>query len=235
MGDIMNLDYYFKRIDELSFKELFKDCNYVTDIFDKLNSYVLENVTNKSECNAECSKFVSLSGNYIIGKNTKISDFVVIEGPVLIGDNVNIMPGAYIRPYSIIGDNCVIGHGSEIKHAIIMDNAKVASNTFVGDSIIGYKTRVGSGTIIANRRFDQGNVILKNGNEVIDLKTDFFGSVIGDKTRLGSNVTTYPGTFIGANTWIYPNTVVKGFIESLKRVSNVKELYITDNKEYELK
>ena len=231
----MNLDYFFKHINELSYKGLFDNCNNVLDVFDKLNNYIEEKVRGIQECKADCAKFVSLNGNYIIGENTKISDFVTIVGPVIIGNNVKIMPGVFIRPYTIIGDNCEIGHGSEIKHAIIMNKAKVASHTFVGDSIIGYKTRVGSGTILANRRFDQRNVMLKKENEIVDLKTDFFGSVIGDSTRLGANVTTYPGTFIGENTWIYPNTVVKGFIASLKRVSNIKELYITDNKEYELK
>lgn len=231
----MKLDYYFEHISELSYKDLFNNCDNVLDVFDKLNNYIDKKTKDIKECKGDCASFVSLNGNYIIGENTKISDFVTIVGPVIIGNNVKIMPNVFIRPYSIIGDNCEIGHGSEIKHAIIMDKAKVASHTFVGDSIIGYKTRIGSGTILANRRFDQGNVVLKKEEEVIDLKTDFFGSVIGDKTRLGANTTTYPGTFIGRNTWIYPNTIVRGFIPSLKRVSNVRELYITDNKEYELK
>lgn len=230
----MNLNDFFNHICDLDYSDLFDKCNDVLDVFKKLDNYIEEKTNNTKKCDTEYTNLVSLSGNYIIGKNTKISDFVTIEGPVIIGNNVSIMPGAYIRPYSIIGNNCIIGHNSEIKHVIIMDKAKVASNAFVGDSIIGYKSRIGSGTILANRRFDQSNVVLKNEGKIIDLKTDFFGSVIGDKTRLGANVTTYPGTFIGMNTWIYPNTSIKGFIPSLKKVSNIKELYITDNKEYDL-
>ena len=231
----MNLDYFFEHIDELSFKDLFTNQSDVLEIFRNLKKYTEEKTHGIKENKGSCAKFVSLNGNYIIGENTKISDFTTIVGPVIIGNNVKIMPGVFIRPYTIIGDDCEISHGSEIKHAIIMNKAKVASHTFVGDSIIGYKTRIGSGTILANRRFDQGNIILKKEDGNIDLKTDFFGSVIGDNTRLGANSTTYPGTFIGRNTWIYPNTSVKGFIPSLKRVSNVKDLYITENKEYELK
>ena len=230
----MNLNYFFEYIDELNYKDLFNNCTDVISVFGKLNNYIEENTKDKQINEALCSKFVSINGNYIIGENTKISDFVTINGPVIIGKNVEILEGALIRPYTIIGDNCVIGHSSEIKHSIIMNRAKVASFAFVGDSIIGYKTRIGSGVILANRRFDQGSVLLKKENEVIDLKTTFFGSVIGDKTRLGAGVITYPGTFIGQNTWIYPNTSVKGFIPSLKRVSEKKELYITDNKNYDL-
>lgn len=231
----MNLDYFFEHLDEVSFKDLFDDCKTTIDVFKKLNGYIEERTKDIKECKADCAKFVSLNGNYIIGENTIIKDFTTIVGPVIIGKNVKIMPGVYIRPYTIIGDDCEIGHGSEIKHAVIMNKAKVASHTFVGDSIIGYKTRIGSGTILANRRFDQGEVVLKKDDEVINLQSDFFGSIIGDCTRLGANVTTYPGTFIGRNTWIYPNTSVKGLIESLKRVSEKKELYITENKIYDLK
>lgn len=232
---MVELNYYFNHLEELSFKDLFFDSKNVLEIFDKLENYLDEKTKNKQECLAKVSKFVSLNGDYIIGENTKISDFTTIVGPVIIGKNVKIMPGAFIRPYTIIGDDCEIGHGSEIKHAIIMDKAKVASHVFVGDSLIGYKTRIGSGAILANRRFDQGQVVLKKDDKILELNHDFFGSVIGDSSRLGANTTTYPGTFIGKYTWIYPNTVVSGFIPNLKRVSNVKELYITDNKEYDLR
>lgn len=230
----MKLDYFFDHVDELSYKELFEGCDDVIGVFKKLNNYLKEKTVNTKDCKADCAKYVSLDGNYIIGENTKISDFTTIVGPVIIGKNVKIMPGVFIRPYTIIGDNCEIGHGSEIKHAIIMNNAKIASHTFVGDSIVGYKSRVGSGTILANRRFDQGMIVLKKDEEIIDLHSDFFGSIIGDQTRLGANVTAYPGTFIGKNTWIYPNTSIKGFVPSLKRVSNKNELYITDNQKYDL-
>jgi len=230
----MELNYFFAHINELSFKDLFDDCCDIVEVFQKLNSYLEEKTKKIQENHSECSEFVSLNGNYYIGHNTKIGASTTIIGPVIIGNNVNIMPGALIRPYTIIGDNCEVGHGSEIKRAIVMDKAKVASHTFVGDSVIGYKARIGSGTILANRRFDQGIVVLKKDGEVISLQSDFFGSVIGDQSRLGANTTSYPGTFIGKNTWIYPGTCIKGFIPSLKRVSNKSELCITDNKEYDL-
>ena len=40
-------------------------------------------------------------------------------------------------------------------------NQKVASLDFVGDSILGKSTRIGSGCILANRRFDQKNIEIK--------------------------------------------------------------------------
>lgn len=231
----MNIDYYFKNINSITFNDLFINCDDVCDVYNKIIPYIENKVGNKQECLTEINNNISIKGNYIIGSGTTISDFVVIEGPVIIGKNVKIMPGVLIRPYTIISDNCEIGHGSEIKHAFIMNNAKIASHVFVGDSIIGFKARIGSGTITANRRFDQKNITIKYQDKIYDLKKEFFGSIIGDSTRLGANSTTCPGTFIGPYTWIFPNTVVKGFIPELKKVSNVLNLYITENEKYDLK
>lgn len=231
----MELSYFFKCIDELSYKDVFDNCVYPQDVLNKLSDYVKEKVKEMRTNNGEVSNFTFINGEYYIGGNTKIGANVTIEGPVYIGKNVTIMPGALIRPYTLIGDNVVVGHSCEVKHSIVMNGAKVQSFTFIGDSIIGNKTRIGSGTILANRRFDQGNVLFKCDDDCVDLGTDFFGGVVGDNTRLGANVTMYPGTFVGMNTWIYPGTVVKGFIPSLKRVSMKNDYFITPNKEYILK
>ena len=226
----MKNSLFFEHLEEQSFEELFINNEYPYDVLLNLNNYIEEKT--KNVVNTKQFNNVIIGEQCLIGNNCTIYPNVVILGPVIIGDNVEIMSGAVIRPYSLIGDNCSIGHASEIKHSILMNNAKVASLSFVGDSIIGYKSRIGSGTILSNRRFDQANVTLKYNDEKIDLKSAFFGSIVGDKSRLGAHVTTYPGTFIGHDTWIFPNTSVKGFIPSLKRVSTEK---VTDNQEYDLK
>ena len=151
-------------------------------------------------------------------------------------EHFEIQSGALVRPGSIIGDNCVVGHASEVKHTIMQNKAKVASLAFVGDSILGKSTRIGSGIICANRRFDQKNITVKNSaGEKIDVGTDFFGAVIGDSTRLGANSTTLPGSFIGAYTWILPTVQVRGFIESEKRVFPAQTLRVDENPKVELK
>ena len=176
------------------------------------------------------------SGSGSCGEGTKIHANVSIEGPVIIGKNVTIQSGALIRPGCVIGDNCVIGHGAEIKHSIIQNKAKVQSLTFAGDSIIGKSTRVGSGTILSNRRFDQKNITVKNSaGEKVDVGTDFFGAVVGDNSRLGANCTTLPGSFIGAYTWILPTVQIRGFVPSEKRVFPVSSTRIEENPKVELK
>ena len=184
---------------------------------------------------AQIGEFVSITGNYFIDEGTKIGANVTIQGPVIIGKNVEIAAGAFIRPYTIIGDGASVGHGSEVKHAIIQNKAKVASLAFVGDSILGKSTRIGSGIILANRRFDQKNITVKINGEKYDMQADFFGAVIGDSTRLGANSVTVPGTLIGPYTWILPTVQVRGFVPAEKRIMPKAEYAIVDNPKVELK
>ena len=163
----LNLEYYFKNMGEFSEKELFNNCVEVWEPLKKLKEYVNEKIVEKDiKINkAQVGEFVSITGNYFIDEGTKIGSNVTIQGPVIIGKNVEISAGAFIRPYTILGDGSSVGHGSEVKHAIIQNKAKVASLAFVGDSILGKSTRIGSGIILANRRFDQKNITVKINGE----------------------------------------------------------------------
>lgn len=230
--------YYFKNYEDNEiFKKLLEGIQNVWEIREKAKEYTQKEIKEKNikENNGELLGDVNLIGNYYIGEGTKIYAGATIEGPVYIGKNVEIKPGAYVRPGTIISDNCSIGFNSEVKCSVLQKGAKVASLSFVGDSILGKSARIGSGVITANRRFDQGNIRVKKGYEKEDTKTDFFGLVLGDNSRIGANSATFPGTFIGSYTWIFPLTQVHGFIPELKRVSNKVELFSTENQKTELK
>lgn len=233
----LELKYFFNNISEFEHKELFDGCTYPWEALAKIKDVVDKKVNEKGlkENHGKIGEFVSIEGNYYIGEGTKIGANVSIEGPVYIGKNCTIQSGALIRPYSVIGDGCVVGHSCEVKHSIVQNKAKVQSFTFIGDCIIGKSTRVGSGCILANRRFDQKNITLKKDGNVVDMGTDFFGSVIGDNSRMGANSTATPGTFIGPYTWVMPTVQVRGFVPREKRIFNKQELVITDNEIIELK
>ena len=233
----LKIDYYFENIGDFRFKEIFEGCTYPWEVLARTKGFIKEFM--KSEDmkinKAQVGEFCSIEGNYFIDEGTVIHSNVCIQGPVLIGKNVEIQSGALIRPGTIIGDNSVVGHGSEVKNAILQNKAKVASLAFVGDTILGKSARIGSGVILANRRFDQKNITVKMNGERIDVGTDFFGSIIGDNSRLGANAVALPGTFIGPYTWVLPGVQVRGFIEKEKRVFPVQELRITENPKIELK
>lgn len=234
----LKLEYYFNNIKDFTFKDVFKDCVYPWEVLNNINEYIKNFINNENrQINraSEIGEFCSIKGNYFIDEGTKIHSNVTIEGPVIIGKNVEIQSGALIRPGTIIGDGASVGHSSEIKHAILQNKSKVASLSFVGDSILGKSTRIGSGTILANRRFDQKNINIKIETDRIDTGTDFFGSIVGDNTRLGANVVSLPGTFVGPYTWVLPGLQIRGFIPAEKRLFPETEFKITDNPKIELK
>ena len=147
-----------------------------------------------------------------VGEGSEVGPFCVIEKNVSIGKNCVIRSHVLLREGTVIGDDVVIGHGTEVKHSFVFDRAKIGSHAFVGDSIVGYGARIGTGVVTGNRRFDQQPVHwhLEIGNA--PALRDKVGCLIGDFVRLGANVTTNPGTIIGAYTWISGGQGVNGFI-----------------------
>lgn len=233
----LKLEYYFKEMEGFRFKEVFEGCIYPWEALTNIKLFLQREVVEKDlhVNKAEVGEFCSIKGNYFIDEGTVIHPNVTIEGPVMIGKNVEIQSGALIRPGSIIGDNCVVGHGSEIKNTIMQNKSKVASLAFAGDTILGKSTRIGSGIILANRRFDQKNIVIKINGEKIDSGRDFFGAIVGDSSRIGANAATLPGTMIGPYTWILPTLQVRGFIPAEKRLYPNENYKMEDNPKIELK
>jgi bifunctional UDP-N-acetylglucosamine pyrophosphorylase/glucosamine-1-phosphate N-acetyltransferase len=229
----VNLDYYFSHTEEFLAPEVFEGIVYPWQVLEN-SKMMLKTVISRRKMGGITNGRVRFYNNYYIGKNTLIYNDVTIIGPVIIGENCVIMPGALIRPGTIIGNNCTVGHGCEIKNSVIQNYAKVQSLTFVGDSVIGKSARLGSGTITANRKFDQSNIIIKTDGGPIDIGTTFFGCVLGDNSRVGANSVTQPGTLIGKYCWIYPLTSVRGFVPEAKRVFHKNPIIMEDNERINL-
>ncbi len=232
------IDYYFTKIekDEIFYK-LVTDKKEVMEIFEASSNFI-NNIEKKKTQDIHTDKIdksVKILGSVYIGKGTEIGQGCIIEGPVYIGNNCKLLYNAYIRPGTILGDDCVIGFCTEVKHTIMRNGSKVSDLAFVGDSIIGKNSRVGSGVIVANRGFNQSDIIIKDENKnPINLKRQVMGIVLGDNSRVGSNATTSPGTFIGQFTWIFPHTCVHGFIPSEKKVYDKQNLVFKENEKKEL-
>ena len=232
------INYYFEKIekDEIFFK-LADGKKEVLEIFNS-SSQIINEIEKKGiqEINTtQIQENVKIMGNVYIGEGTEIERGCIIQGPVYIGKNCKLMYNSYIRPGTIMGDNCVIGFSTEVKHVIMRDGSKVSDLAFVGDSIIGKNSRIGSGVIVTNRAFSQSNVIIKDENKnPIDLGRESLGVILGDNCRIGSNSTISPGTFIGEFTWIYPHTCVHGFIPEQKKVYDKQNIIFVENERKEL-
>lgn len=229
------ISYFFERLEEFQYRELFENAQYPWEVLARVNPWLKDVLKDQGTMLGETRGDCHFEGPYLVGEGTVLHHGACIQGPAILGRGCEVQSGALIRPGTVIGDNCVVGHGSEVKHSVLQNGAKVASLCFVGDSLLGRSARVGSGVIVANRKFNQTNIKAKSQEGRLDTGTDFFGCVLGDSSRIGANSVTQPGTFVGPNTWIYPGTVVRGFLPREKRVYFQQTLAFEDNEIVALK
>jgi len=155
---------------------------------------------------------VIMAGVTLIGSKIKIGRGVLIESgalvkePALFGDNTEVRQGAYLRGNCLVGKRCVVGHATEVKHSIFLNDAKAGHFAYVGDSILGGDSNLGAGTKMANLRFLPGNVNVRTQEGLVDSGLRKFGAILGDRVQTGCNSVTNPGTVIGLESILMPNT-----------------------------
>jgi len=147
-----------------------------------------------------------LGSQISIGKGVLVEPGAMISSPTVIDDCTVIRQGAYVRGYCLFGKRCVVGHVTEVKHSIFLDDAKAGHFAYLGDSILGNDANLGAGTKLANLKFTPGNVQVRvpDGNEDSGLRK--FGAILGDKVQTGCNSVTNPGTLLSPRAILLPNT-----------------------------
>lgn len=161
--------------------------------------------------------------NVWIHKSAQVSPSAYIGAPSIIGANTEIRHCAFIRGSALIGENCVIGNSAELKNVIIFDNVQTPHYNYVGDSILGYKSHMGAGSITSNVKSDKTDIVIKMENEVIHTGLKKIGAMLGDYVEVGSNSVLNPGTIIGRNSNVYPTSCVRGFIpaDSIYKINGI--------------
>jgi len=148
-----------------------------------------------------------------IARSAKVFPTVgAILGPCIIGEDTEVRPGAFIRGKVLIGNDCVVGNSTELKNVILFNHVQVPHYNYVGDSILGFYSHMGAGSITSNVKADKTLVVVKDGEERIETGLKKFGAMLGDHVEVGCNSVLNPGTVIGRNTNIYPLSSVRGVI-----------------------
>ena len=195
-------------IEQTIAKKYFEKEKYPWELLAKINKIIIEIGEN-----LDSTKYDKKEENIWIAKSAKIENYVTIKGPAIIDENAEIRHCAYIRGHVIIGKNVVVGNSTEIKNSILFNNSQVPHFNYVGDSILGYKSHLGAGSITSNLKSDQTNVSIKLPNgEKIDTNLRKFGSMLGDYVQIGCNTVLNPGTIIEKNSNVYSGCSVRGVI-----------------------
>lgn len=190
-------------------KNIFIGCTYPWEVLPKIKEFIIE--LGNSLSNEEYDK---IGDNVWIAKSAKIAPTAFIGGPAIIGKDTEVRHCAFIRGNAIVGDNCVVGNSTELKNVILFNNVQVPHYNYVGDSILGFHSHMGAGSITSNVKSDKQLVIVKNGDSKIETGLKKFGAMIGDNVEIGCGSVLNPGSVIGQNSNIYPLSSVRGVIPS---------------------
>ena len=161
-----------------------------------------------------------------IHKTAKIYPNNFIAGPCVIGAGTEVRPGAFIRGNALVGENCVVGNSTELKNVILFDSVQVPHYNYVGDSILGYKSHMGAGSITSNVKSDKLLVKIHAEDGEIETGRKKVGAMLGDQVEVGCGSVLNPGTVIGRESNIYPLSSVRGCVNArsiYKRQGEVAE------------
>ena len=150
-----------------------------------------------------------------VAKSATIAPTASLNGPLIIDEDVEVRQCAFIRGSAIVGKGSVVGNSTELKNVIIFNSVQVPHYNYVGDSILGYKSHMGAGSITSNVKSDKTLVVVKDkfdSGEAIETGRKKFGAMLGDHVEVGCNSVLNPGTVIGRNCNVYPLSSVRGVI-----------------------
>ena len=151
--------------------------------------------------------------NIWIAKSAKVWPSVSISGPCIIGERTEVRQCAFIRGKALVGNDCVVGNSTELKNVILFNHVQVPHYNYVGDSILGFYSHMGAGSITSNVKSDKALVVVKDSEgERIETGLKKFGAMLGDHVEIGCNSVLNPGTVIGRNSSVYPTSCVRGVI-----------------------
>ena len=187
--------------------EIFEGKTYPWEILGELKGFIV-----KLGQSLDPEKFIKRGEDIWIAKSATVFDSAYIAGPCIIDEGAEVRHCAFIRGSAIIGKNAVVGNSTEVKNALVFDNVQIPHYNYVGDSVLGYKSHMGAGSITSNVKSDKTLVVVKSTDEKIETGLKKFGAMLGDFVEVGCGSVLNPGTIIGKNSNIYPLSSVRGVI-----------------------
>lgn len=201
--------------------ELFEGVEYPWQVLPLIGDFI-----KKLGASLDKSEYDEVAENVWIAKSAKVAPTAYINGPCIIGKEAEIRHCAFIRGNAIVGEGAVVGNSTELKNVVLFNKVQVPHYNYVGDSVLGYKSHMGAGSITSNVKSDKALVKVRCDGEVIETGLKKFGAMLGDNVEVGCGSVLNPGTVIGRESNIYPLSSVRGYVEAgsiYKKQSEVVE------------
>lgn len=187
---------------------LFEGATYPWELLPKISAFIIELGNRLPE-----DKYEKRGENVWIAKSATVFPTAYINGPCIIDEEAEVRHCAFIRGNAIVGKGAVVGNSTELKNVILFNKVQVPHYNYVGDSILGYKSHMGAGSITSNVKSDKTLVVVKSPYGNIETGLKKMGAMLGDNVEVGCNSVLNPGTVIGRCSNVYPTSMVRGFIE----------------------
>ncbi len=186
---------------------LFDGAVYPWELLPKIGTYIVE--LGKT---LPADKYEKRGENIWIAKSATVAPTACVNGPCIIDEDAEIRHCAYIRGNAIVGKGAVVGNSTELKNVILFNKVQVPHYNYVGDSILGYKSHMGAGSITSNVKSDKTLVVVKSPQGNIETGLKKMGAMLGDNVEVGCNSVLNPGTIIGRGSNVYPTSMVRGYV-----------------------
>ena len=200
---------------------LLAECEYPWEALAKIHDFIKETgATLSAEEYDSPRPFVWVHKTATVAPTAYLGDWVII------GADAEIRHCAFIRGSAIVGAGAVVGNSTELKNVILFDKVQVPHYNYVGDSILGYFSHMGAGSITSNVKSDKSHTTVNIDGEKVETGLKKFGAMLGDHVEVGCGSVLNPGTVIGKNCNVYPLSMVRGFVPAnsiYKRQGEVAE------------
>lgn len=188
-------------------EELFEGKTYPWEVLPEIFGFIVK----LGECLPE-DKYEKRGENIWIAKSAKVAPTACLNGPLIVDEEAEIRHCAFVRGSAIVGKGAVVGNSTELKNVVLFNKVQVPHYNYVGDSVLGYKSHMGAGSITSNVKSDKTLVTVKSPEKNIETGLKKMGAMLGDCVEVGCNSVLNPGTVIGKNSNIYPTSCVRGCI-----------------------
>ncbi len=198
---------------------IFEGAEYPWEVLGKIKEFIIELGASLPE-----EKYEKRGENIWIAKSAKIAPSACLNGPLIVDEGAELRHCAFVRGSAIVGKGAVVGNSTELKNVILFNKVQVPHYNYVGDSILGYKSHMGAGSITSNVKSDKTLVVVRCKGEECATGLKKFGAMLGDNVEVGCNSVLNPGTVIGRGSNVYPLSRVRGYVPENSIYKSAKDI-----------